>query len=69
MPKVSGRELLEKIKSDNTLNKTKTVFLTVATFSESGQQELKKLGNTDYIQKPFENENFIKRIKKALAEK
>ena len=67
MPGMSGRELLEKIRADPGLKDIKTIFLTVANFSVSGQEELKKLGNSDYIQKPIDNEDFIESVKKALG--
>jgi CheY-like chemotaxis protein len=63
---MSGRELLEKIRKEPDVKDTKVVFLTVANFSTSGIDELKKLGCLDYIQKPIENEDFIARVKKAL---
>lgn len=64
MPKMSGRELLETIRKDKKLKKLKCAFLTVATFSKKGQAEIKKLGSLDYIRKPFDNEDLVRRVKK-----
>jgi len=66
MPEMSGRELLEAIKKDSQLKKTKCAFLTVASFPERGIEKLKKLGILDYIKKPFDNEDLINRVKKML---
>ncbi|MBN1793054.1 response regulator [Candidatus Woesearchaeota archaeon] len=66
MPKMSGREVCEKIRSDPKTKNLRVVFVTVARFSEIGKDKLKDLNVSDYITKPFENEEFVKRIKKAL---
>jgi CheY-like chemotaxis protein len=66
MPGMSGREVLEKIRADDKLRDTKIIFLTVANFSAAGEDELKKLKCMDYIRKPFENDDFLRRVKKAL---
>jgi len=66
MPGMSGREVLENMRQEARTKKTRVVFLTVATFSFGGQDEIKKLGSMDYIKKPFDNADFIKRVKKAL---
>jgi CheY-like chemotaxis protein len=68
MPKMSGRQLCEEIRKDNKLKKLKIMFVTVADFSETGKEILKKLKVIDYIQKPFNNEDLIRRVKKALAQ-
>lgn len=67
MPKMSGRELCELIRKDSKTKDLKVVFLTVARFSESGKDVLKELNVSDYITKPFENEDLVKRIKKVLG--
>ena len=66
MPKMSGRVLCEKIRENPKFSKTKIVFLTVAEFSKQGLKKLKDLDVADYIKKPFEVEEFIKRIKKII---
>jgi CheY-like chemotaxis protein len=67
MPGMSGRETTEKIRENPKTKNIKVMFLTVARFSETGMKNLRDLGVVDYITKPFENEDFIKRVKKALG--
>jgi len=66
MPGMSGIQLTERIRKDPKIKDVKLVFLTAAIFNEGGQQELKTLKVLDYIKKPIENEDFIKRIKKIV---
>ena len=66
MPGMSGREVCEKIRENPDTKNLKIVFLTVAKFSETGKDVLDKLNVLDYITKPFENEDLIKRVKKQL---
>lgn len=68
MPGMSGREVCEKIRLDPKLKGLKIAFLTVANFSEIGRNVLKTLGIVDYITKPFNNKDLVKRVKKALAD-
>ena len=67
MPEMSGRELLEKIREDSKLRELKCAFLTVAEFSGRGIGELKKLHSLDYIKKPFDNEDLVRRVKKMVG--
>jgi len=67
MPNMSGREVLEKIRADKNLKSRKVAFLTVARFSEAGINTLKKLNALDYITKPFDNADLVKRVKKILG--
>ncbi len=64
LPKVSGIEVLRKIKSDD---KTKSVPVVVVTSSQESQdiQECYKMGVNSYIQKPIEFDNFVKAISDA----
>jgi DNA-binding response OmpR family regulator len=66
MPGMSGRETCEKIRADQKTKDLKVIFLTVAKFSETGRDTLKKMKVLDYITKPFDNDDLIKRIKKVL---
>ncbi|MDQ3073509.1 MAG: response regulator [Bacteroidota bacterium] len=62
MPKVSGMEVLEQIKSDPNLKSIPTVILT----SSNEDPDIKiayALGANSYIVKPVENENFSRVIK------
>ncbi len=67
MPGMSGREVCEKIRADPKTKKLKVVFVTVARFSEMGKNTLSKLKVVDYVSKPFDNTDLIKRVKKALG--
>ena len=67
MPGMSGREATEKIRQNPATKDLKVVFLTVARFSETGKETLEKLNVSDYITKPFDNEELVKRIKKMLG--
>ncbi|MEM7815922.1 MAG: response regulator [Candidatus Aenigmatarchaeota archaeon] len=67
MPGMSGRETTEKIRKNPKTKDLKIVFLTVARFSEVGKDSLKGLNVLDYITKPFDNKDLVKRVKKALG--
>jgi CheY-like chemotaxis protein len=67
MPGMSGREVCEKIRANPKTKGLKVVFLTVARFSEVGKQELDKMNVSDYITKPFENADLVKRVKKIIG--
>ncbi len=67
MPGMSGREVCEKIRSDPSTKDLKVAFLTVAKFSEVGKEQLSKMKVADYITKPFENDDLLKRIKKIIG--
>jgi len=62
MPKVTGMEVLEKIKSDSDLKSIPVVILT----SSKEDPDIKKcyaFGANSYIVKPVESENFFAAIK------
>ena len=67
MPGMSGREVSEKIRKNPKTKDLKIAFVTVAKFSETGRNVLKKMDILDYITKPFENEDLIKRVKKMVG--
>lgn len=66
MPEMSGREVCEKIRNDENLKDLKLAFLTVAAFGEYGKQMLKELDILDYITKPYNIDDLIRRINKML---
>lgn len=66
MPEMSGRDVLEKIRADPKLKKTKVAMMTVARMGEAGAAALKKLGIVDYINKPIDLADFKARVKKIL---
>ncbi|RZK26029.1 MAG: response regulator [Flavobacterium sp.] len=62
MPKVSGIQVLEKLKSDPTLNSIPIVMLT----SSNESPDIEKcyaLGANSYIVKPVDSDNFFNAIK------
>jgi two-component system alkaline phosphatase synthesis response regulator PhoP len=67
MPGMSGRETCERIRKDPKTKNLKVAFVTVAKFSEVGKDILKKLNAVDYITKPFDNKDLVKRVKKLVA--
>ena len=67
MPGMSGREVCERIRADPKTKNLKVAFLTVAKFSEAGKDVLNKMKVADYINKPFDNDDLIARVKKALS--
>jgi two-component system response regulator VicR len=67
MPKMSGRETTEKIRKNPKTKNLKVAFLTVARFSEVGKTKLKELDVSDYITKPFDNADLVKRVKNIVS--
>ncbi|MCK4336163.1 MAG: response regulator [Candidatus Aenigmarchaeota archaeon] len=67
MPGMSGREVCERIRKDPKTKDLKVAFITVAKFSETGRDVLKKMNVLDYITKPFENEDLVVRVKKLVG--
>ena len=66
MPGMSGREVCENIRKNPKIKNLKVIFVTVAVFSEIGKEKLKDLDVLDYINKPFDNDEFVTRIRKVL---
>lgn len=62
MPKVSGIEVLEKIKSDSKLKIVPVVILT-SSKEDPDVKRCYELGANSYIVKPVESDNFFKAIK------
>src|SRR3989344_3170838 len=67
MPGMSGREVCEKIRTNPKTKSLKVVFLTVARFSEVGKKVLDDMKVSDYITKPFENEDLVNRVRKIVG--
>jgi len=63
MPKISGLELLRRIKSDEQ-TKGIPVFVLISSVSPLEVNECQRLGVYGFIEKPLEYENFISAIKK-----
>ena len=68
MPEMSGREVCEKIRADAELKDIKVAFFTVAAFRDKGKEMLKELNVSDYITKPFDIDDLLKRIKSIVGE-
>jgi len=66
MPELTGKETAEKIRRNPKTKNLKMIFLTVARLSDVGKKELRGLKVLDYITKPFDNSDLIKRVKNAL---
>jgi len=64
LPDMSGWDIFEKLKKRD---HTKFAFLSAIPVSNERMQELKKAGVADYITKPFEKEDLIKRVKKIIG--
>ncbi len=66
MPGITGRQTVQRIRKNPKTKNLKIAFLTVARMSELGRKELQKLKTLDYITKPFESDDLVKRIKKIV---
>jgi len=66
MPEMSGREVCEKIRNNQKLKDLKLAFLTVAAFGDYGKQTLKELNVLDYILKPYDIDDLLRRISRML---
>ncbi len=66
LPDMSGWEILEEIRRIN--NPTKIAFLSIVPISDSKLNKLTVEGVSDYILKPFDNENLIRRVSTILGE-
>jgi DNA-binding response OmpR family regulator len=67
MPEMSGADLTERIRNNPATKDLKVIFVTALGLSESGRAKMRSLGVIDYIEKPFNVEDFMRRVKKALA--
>ncbi len=70
MPEMSGREVCETIRADKdqSLRDIKIAFFTVANFKEHGKQILNDLKVNDYITKPFDVDDLLKRVRIILEQ-
>lgn len=69
LPKISGFEICKRIAQDNEIRKTPIIIL--STLAED-KEALKKLKNFDiikFMKKPYDLEDLLSEIKKALNEK
>ena len=66
MPGMSGVEVCQKMRDDPKTKDVKVMFLTVVPFTNAGVNVLREFGALDYITKPTETKELLKRIRKAL---
>lgn len=66
MPDLSGWDVYQRIRKMN--KKQKVAFLSVVEVSKERKEALKKEGLSDYIMKPFTEEELIERVKAILGE-
>jgi DNA-binding response OmpR family regulator len=64
MPGLTTKDILTEIKKRKI--KTPVIFLTVVKLSEATKKSVVKGAMVDYIEKPFDNKDLVKRVKKAL---
>lgn len=66
MPEMSGKETLERIRSNSKTKDQKVAFLTVVDISKYGKKVLDEFRIVEYFQKPIQASDFLKRIRKIL---
>ncbi len=67
MPGMKGTDIAKKIRKNPKTNKTKIIFLTILKSKEINHRVLKELMILDYITKPFDNDDFIRRVNWAIS--
>ncbi|MBN1157035.1 response regulator [Candidatus Woesearchaeota archaeon] len=67
MPRLSGIETIKKIRKNPKTKRMKIIFLTVMKTTETAKSELSKLNVLDYIVKPFNIDDLVKRVKTFLS--
>ncbi|RLI88746.1 MAG: two-component system response regulator [Candidatus Altiarchaeales archaeon] len=68
LPDMSGWDIFQKIKKDPGNRGVKVAFLSVIPVSEERLDTLKKSGIEDYITKPFDNDDLVRRVGRILGE-
>lgn len=66
MPGMSGMDVAKAIRANPKTKNLKIVFLTVVRPGEVRSDRLKRIKALDYIEKPFDNRDLIRRVKKLL---
>ena len=67
LPKMTGFQLLEKLKEENV--SLPPIIIASACAMDSDKQKASNYGINDYITKPIDINNFIKIVKQKLEEK
>ncbi len=66
LPDTSGWDIFQRIKKDPKNKDLKVTFLSAIPVSDERLNILKKSGVKDYITKPFDNDDLIRRLKRVL---
>ncbi len=66
MPGLTSKEIIAAIRKKKYKPLIKIIFLTVVRFAEMTQKDIMNGDVVDFIEKPFDTPDLIKRIKKAL---
>ncbi|MFH0956959.1 MAG: response regulator [Candidatus Aenigmatarchaeota archaeon] len=69
MSKITGLDVAEAVRLDPRLRNVKMIFLTVVKPTEIKPALLNRLAASDYIAKPFDNDDFVRRVRWVLTEK
>jgi DNA-binding response OmpR family regulator len=64
MPGLTTKDIIKGVEKSK--NRPKVIFLTVVKLSETTKKGFIKGAMVDYIEKPFDNNDLVKRVKKAL---
>jgi DNA-binding response OmpR family regulator len=64
MPGLTTKEVLAGLKKNKV--KSKVMFLTVVRLAEALKLKVLKGNMVDYLEKPFDNKELVRRVKKAL---
>jgi len=69
MPDMNGAQLCEEFRRrhDSRLRSVKVAFLTVARPETVGAEKLRRANVSDYITKPFDNEDLVQRVKQMVG--
>lgn len=67
LPDTSGWDIFQKIKKNPDNRDVRVIFLSVIPVSEERLETLKKSGVSDYVMKPFDNNDLVERVGRALG--
>jgi CheY-like chemotaxis protein len=68
MPFMSGAEVCEQVKKDETLKHIPIILFTASGNGAMTAEQIKKIGADDYIVKPFEPEELMGKVEGILAQ-
>jgi DNA-binding response OmpR family regulator len=66
LPDMSGWTIFQEIRKDPGNSSLKVAFLSIMPVSKSQMEKLQEVGVVDYITKPFDNVDLIRRVDKAV---